>query len=264
LTTPVDRGAVKAFGLAVPIALLGGLIGLGGAEFRLPVLAGPLRYSVRHAVPLNLAVSIITIAASLTIRSRSLSLAPVVLFAPAVLALISGAVLAAVVGTVLFGRLSDARLERTILILLLVVGVALVVDGLLPQTAWALLPKDITVWVVAGVLFGLGIGLASSLLGVAGGEVMIPTLIFAYGDDIKTAWTASLLISLSTVAVGIVRYARRGAHSHAAIAQTVVPMGIVPSSVLKLGLGLILIVSVWSTFRHSQQPDVRTASAPAI
>jgi uncharacterized protein len=33
-----------AFLYAVPIGLLGGLIGLGGAEFRLPVLAGPLRY----------------------------------------------------------------------------------------------------------------------------------------------------------------------------------------------------------------------------
>ena len=60
---------------------------------------------------------------------------------------------------------------------------------------------------MAGVLFGLGIGLISSLLGVAGGEVIIPTLIFAYGADIKTAGTASLLISLPTVAVGIARYA---------------------------------------------------------
>ena len=32
-----------------------GLIGLGGAEFRLPVLAGPLGYAARKAVPLNLA-----------------------------------------------------------------------------------------------------------------------------------------------------------------------------------------------------------------
>src|SRR5215207_3875189 len=144
--------------MAIPIAILGGLIGLGGAEFRLPVLVGPLRYSPRQAVPLNLAVSIITIAASLAIRSQSLSLAPVAPFIPAMLALIAGAVVAAVAGTALFGRLSDARLERTILILLLVIGIALIVEGLLPQTERALLPHVVNVWIVAGVLFGLGIG----------------------------------------------------------------------------------------------------------
>ena len=131
---------------------------------------------------------------------------------------------------------------------------------------------------MAGVLFGLGIGLVSSLLGVAGGEVIIPTLIFAYGADIKAAGTASLLLSLPTVAVGIARYARCGAYSREAMLETVVPMGfgsvlgavvggllvgIVPSSVLKLGLGLILIVSAWRTFRHSKHPVARTAAALA-
>ena len=267
LTPSVDRGAVKAFGLAVPIAILGGLIGLGGAEFRLPVLAGPLGYSVRQAVPLNLSVSIITILASLAIRSRSLSFAPVAPFTPAVLALIAGAVVAAIAGTALFGRLSEARLERTILVLLLVIGLTLIVEGFLPVTERALLPHDETVWIVAGVLFGLGIGLISSLLGVAGGEVIIPTLVFAYGADIKTAGTASLLISLPTVAVGIARYARRGAYDRSALAETVAPMGLgsvigaviggllvgaVPAAVLKEGLGVILLVSAWRTFRQTK------------
>jgi hypothetical protein len=65
LTPPTGSAAARVFGLAVPIAVLGDLIGLGGAEFRLPVLADPLGYSVRQAVPLNLAVSLATIAASL-------------------------------------------------------------------------------------------------------------------------------------------------------------------------------------------------------
>ncbi|MCC5665252.1 hypothetical protein LC653_15335 [Nostoc sp. CHAB 5784] len=67
-----------SFVYAVPIGLLGGLIGLGGAEFRLPVLAGKLGYSVRQAVPLNLAISLITIAASLVIRGSTLSFSPVI------------------------------------------------------------------------------------------------------------------------------------------------------------------------------------------
>lgn len=39
-----------AFAYAVSIGVLGGLIGLGGAEFRLPILAGPLRYSTPYQV----------------------------------------------------------------------------------------------------------------------------------------------------------------------------------------------------------------------
>jgi uncharacterized membrane protein YfcA len=268
LTTSTRSAAAKAFGLAVPIAILGGLIGLGGAEFRLPVLAGPLRYSVRQAVPLNLAVSLATIAASLVIRSRSLSLAPVAPLTPAILALIAGAVGAAFAGSSLFGRLSDARLERIILGLLLVIGVVLIVESALPTRLPALLPTTISVWIAAGVLFGFGIGLVSSLLGVAGGEIIIPTLLFAYGADIKTAGTASLLISLPTVAVGIARYARQGAYAQEALAQTVAPMsvgsvigaviggllvGSVSSGLLKLGLGAILFVSAWRTFRHHSQ-----------
>jgi uncharacterized protein len=251
--------------MAVPIAILGGLIGLGGAEFRLPVLVGPLRYSPRHAVPLNLAVSIITIGASLAIRSRSLSLAPVAPYTPAILALITGAVIAAFAGTALFGHLSDAMLERLILVLLLGIGVVLVVEGFLPGGVPALLPEVSVVWILAGVLFGVGIGLISSLLGVAGGEVIIPTLVFAYGADIKTAGTMSLLISFPTVAVGIARYARQRAYSSRALAETVAPMGLgsvigavvggllvgsVPAAVLKFGLGIILIVSAWGTFRR--------------
>src|SRR5215213_6580535 len=106
-------------------------------------------------------------------------------------ALLPGAVIAAWAGTALFGRLSDVWLERMILALLLVIGVALIVEGLLPGGAPALFPASSIVWIVAGVTFGLAIGLVSSLLGVAGGEIIIPTLVFAYGVDIKTAGTAS-------------------------------------------------------------------------
>ena len=118
---------------------------------------------------------------------------------------------------------------------------------------------------MAGVLFGLAIGVVSSLLGVAGGEVIIPTLVFAYGADIKTAGTASLLISLPTVAVGIARYARHRAYASSALTGTRgadgarlgdrggdrrTARGSVPAAVLKTGLGVILIVSAWRTFRR--------------
>jgi uncharacterized protein len=48
----------KAFGWCVPIGGLAGLVGLGGGEFRLPVLMYVVGYPARTAVPLNLAVSL--------------------------------------------------------------------------------------------------------------------------------------------------------------------------------------------------------------
>ena len=58
--------------------MLGGLIGLAGAEFRLPMLAGVLGYKARRAVALNLAISLITVVSTLLIRGATLSLVPLV------------------------------------------------------------------------------------------------------------------------------------------------------------------------------------------
>lgn len=256
---------VISFAFSVPIATLGGLIGLGGGEFRLPVLAGILRYPAREAIPLNLLVSLVTIAFSFGVRSQTLSLSPVVPLIPILLALIAGALIAAYVGTGLFHLLPDQWLYRTLLGLLLMIGIALIVEGLIAQESQALLPHQQAVRIGAGLLFGAGIGLVSSMLGVAGGEVIIPTLVFAYGVDIKTAGTASLLISLPTVALGIARYAQRSAYRRQALTTTVAPMaagsiggallggalaGVVAPSILKIGLGVILILSSWRTFQH--------------
>ncbi len=151
-----------------------------------------------------------TIVTSLLIRSRALSLSPPQPLLPVLLALLAVAVVAAFLGTGLFERLSEPALERIIRASCLVIGLALLIEAMTTSAVTgALLPA--AVWLPAAVLFGLAIGMVSSLLGVAGGEVIIPTLIFAYGVDIKTAGTASLLVSLPTVLVGIARHRRRGA-----------------------------------------------------
>jgi uncharacterized protein len=248
-----------------PIGLVGGLIGLGGAEFRLPVLVGVFGYAARLAVALNLAISLITVVSALLIRGGTLSLAPLLGLLPVVVAMIIGAVSAAYVGTALVHRVSEHLLERIILVFLVVIGTALIVEAFLPQDVPGLLPASPLVRLVAAGIFGLGIGLVSSLLGVAGGELIIPTLVFAFGAGIKTAGTASLLVSLPTVAVGVLRHRRLGAYSERRdVAETVTPMGagsvvgavaggllvgIVPAATLKLLLGIILVVSALRIFR---------------
>jgi uncharacterized protein len=231
-----------------PIGLLGGLIGLGGAEFRLPVLTGVFGYAARRAVALTL------------------SLAPLFDLLPVAGGMIVGAVSAAYLGTALVHRVSEHALERVILVFLLVIGSALVVEAFLPTEVPGLLPDPLPVRVVAAAIFGLAVGLVSSLLGVAGGELIIPALVFGFGADIKTAGTASLLISLPTVAVGVLRHRRLGAYSERRdFSETVAPMGagsvvgavaggllvgVVPAAALKLLLGLVLIVSAVRIFRH--------------
>lgn len=48
----------------------------------------------------------------------------------------------------------------------------------------------------------------ASLLGVAGGELLIPTLVLLFGADIKLAGSLSLAVSLPTMLVGFTRYTR--------------------------------------------------------
>lgn len=261
----VRRSPLAALLYGAPIGLLGGLIGLGGAEFRLPVLAGVFRYPARRAVALNIAISLITVVSALLIRGGTLSLAPLLGLVPVVVAMICGAVSAAYFGTALVHRVSEDLLERVILVFLVVIGSALIVEAFLPQDVPGLLPESPAVRVVAAVPFGLAIGLVSSLLGVAGGELIIPTLVFGFGAGIKAAGTASLLSSLPTVAVGVLRHRRLGAFGERQdLTRTVAPMGvgsvvgavaggflvgIVPAAALKLLLGTILVVSAVRIFR---------------
>jgi uncharacterized membrane protein YfcA len=263
----VPRSPVAALLYGVPIGFLGGLIGLGGAEFRLPVLAGIFGYPARRAVALNLAISLVTVVSALLIRGGTLSLAPVLGLLPVALAMMAGAVSAAFVGVALVHWISERMLERFILVLLVGIGTALIVEAFLPEEVSGFLPggSALLLRLVVAFLFGLFIGLVSSLLGVAGGELIIPTLVFVFGAGIKTAGTASLLISLPTVAVGVLRHRGLGSfRDRADLTQTVAPMGagsvvgavvggllvgLVPAAALKLVLGIILIVSAVRIFR---------------
>src|SRR5215217_6884646 len=264
----VHRSPVAALLYGAPIGLLGGLIGLGGAEFRLPVLAGVFRYAARRAVALNLAISLVTVVSALLIRGGTLSLDPLIALLPVVLAMICGAVSAAFFGVALVHRISEALVERFILVLLVGIGAALVVEAFLPLEDSGFLPEDS--WLLprlaVAVVLGLFTGLVSSLLGVAGGELIIPTLVFVFGAGIKTAATASLLVSLPTVAVGVHRHRRLGSFTDRAdLTQTVAPMGVgsvsgavvgglfvgvVLAAVLKFVLGILLIVSAVRIFHR--------------
>jgi hypothetical protein len=64
--------------------------------------------------------------------------------------------------------------------------------------------------VPSGVVAGFGIGVVAAIMGVAGGELLIPTIVLLFAVDIKTAGSLSLLVSLPTLLVAYGRYSRDG------------------------------------------------------
>jgi uncharacterized membrane protein YfcA len=171
------RTVTIALGCALLIGGIGGLIGLGGGEFRLPILVGLIGFAARAAVPMNQILSLVTLTTALVVRWHTGSLVGVGAFAPAVIALGIGGVTAAWFAARLLSHVSDHRLERAIAILLMAIGLLLIGERFLPADLPALVPTVFGWQSVAGVVLGLCIGTASTFLGVAGGELLIPTLI---------------------------------------------------------------------------------------
>jgi hypothetical protein len=102
-------------------------------------------------------------------------------------------------------RLASQSLYRVIAILLLgIAGVLLLGHDV--ATSGAMLTG--AAQAIAGVVAGFAIGVVAALLGVAGGELLIPTLVLLFAADIKLAGSLSLAVSLPTMLVGFTRYSR--------------------------------------------------------
>lgn len=255
-----------AFACGAAVGTLGGLIGLGGAEFRLPLLLGLFALAAHQAVRINLLVSLATVSAAVFARFGFSSFPDLLPLLPEIGAVTLGAVVAAWFGAGLLARLSRTALTRLIAGLLGVVGAVLLAEAAFGLETGEGLPREGWLRLAVGLAAGLGIGLVSSLLGVAGGEFLIPTMMLAFGADVRTAGTASLLISLPTVAVGVLRFHRQGAYRDAQLLRSLaLPMALgsvagaiagaallpfAPAAALKLALGIVLAVSAFKLARQ--------------
>jgi uncharacterized membrane protein YfcA len=160
-------------------------------------------------------------------------------------------------------RLKSQALHRMITVMLASIAVVLVIGHGAEGSGAALTG---IAQIVAGVIAGFGIGFIASLLGVAGGELLIPTLVLLFGVDIKLAGSLSLAVSLPTMIVGFARYSRDS--SFAVLNQhwpSVLVMaagsvfgsfiggqllGIVRTAVLPPLLAAILVISAVKVWRH--------------
>lgn len=259
------RRPLAAFTAGAAVALLGGLIGLGGAEFRLPLLIGVFALFAHRAVRINLLVSLATLAMSAVARLGFLGSTKANVHTVEIACLLVGGIIAAWIGAGLLARIPKANIMSVIAALLLATAGLLAAEAMWSGADWSALAPGSPIRPVAALVAGLLVGAISSLLGVAGGEFLIPILIFIFGADIRTAGTASVLISIPIVLAGVARHWLTGHYrSQTLLTYLVLPMAIgsmigavaggylaawAPTDALRLLLATILAASaikLWS------------------
>lgn len=246
------------------IGTLGGLIGLGGAEFRLPLLIGVFGFLALQAVILNKAMSLIVVITALPARLASVPYSQVAPHWFVVVNLLAGSLVGAWVGANWATAVRSATLYKTLAGLLVLIAAAL---------AWThvghvgTLHLDLTVRTILGLIAGAAIGVVAALMGVAGGELLIPTIVLLFAVDIKVAGSLSLAVSLPTMLVAFARYSQNQSFdvlrrnrtfvitmTAGSITGTIIGgllLGAVPTAVLIPALVALLLLSSVKVWRHA-------------
>ncbi len=206
LTEPTDPApSLTIFGSGLAVGSLGGLVGLGGAEFRLPLLIGVFGFSALPAIIINKATSLIVVATSLPFRAGTVPFSLLLAHGHIIATLLAGSLIGAWLGADWATRLKSAQLHKILAsMFVLIAGALLLGHG--SATAEPLLQGELQI--IAGVLAGFVIGFVAALMGVAGGELLIPTIVLLFGTNVKLAGSLSLVVSLPTMIVGFARYSQ--------------------------------------------------------
>ena len=211
----MKKNKATVFSSGAIIGTLGGLIGLGGAEFRLPLLIGLFQFASLEAIILNKTMSLVVVASALPFRMGTIPFSELLNHWTVILNLLAGSLLGAWFGAGWAIALKTKTLYKIIAVLLVLISFCLLFTHNLTNANKPLFSE--MTQMIAGVFSGFGIGIVSSLLGVAGGELLIPTLVLLFGLDIKLAGSLSLAISLPTMLTGFTRY--RADKSFAVVTQ---------------------------------------------
>jgi uncharacterized protein len=177
--------------------------------------------------------------------------------------LLAGSLIGAWIGATWATRVRSATLYRVLAVLLVLIAIALAWNHFGDLNSLVLDPVART---LLGLAAGAGIGIVAALMGVAGGELLIPTIVLLFAVDIKIAGSLALAISLPTMLVAFARYSRdrsfevlranKGfvlAMAAGSIIGTVLgglALGAVPESVLIPLLVALLLVSSVKVWRH--------------
>jgi uncharacterized membrane protein YfcA len=203
----LGRCGTVRFLFGIVIGAAAGLIGVGGGEFRIPVLLHVVRLPVKEAAGANTVIGLFVVVLSVIRRWGQQPLGPDDLNIGVVMAIAS--VFGAAIGARQAHRLATPLLMRVVCAYLLVVGVWMIIEGLAEIEYSLVKPSGSLRWVLAA-LVGFLIAVASGALGVAGGELRIPALIYLFALPVKAAGTVSLIASIPTVGAGAFTYRKLG------------------------------------------------------
>jgi len=194
------RFVITCVAIGLAAGLLSGLFGVGGGTVIVPLLLLFLRFEQRLAAGTSLAAIVPTA----TVGVVSYAVHGSVAWIPALI-LAAGAVVGAQIGAWLLARLPQNALRWGFIGFLLVVIVMLFV--VVPSRDAEL---ELTVLVVVA-LAGLGLftGIMAGLLGVGGGVIVVPALMFLFGTSDLVAKGTSLLMMIPTAISGTVGNIRR-------------------------------------------------------
>jgi len=255
---------IWAFSWGALVGVLGGLIGLGGAEFRLPVLVSVFRYRTLQAIVINLIVSLVTVTFSFIFRSGIVGIENVAANWAAIVNILAGSLIGSYVGVHYATRINERSLNRVVVVFLIFLSVVLIGHNFIFRIESFQLPSLLKIGI--GFVAGIVIGIFSSMLGVAGGELIIPTIILVFAVEIKLAGSLSLAISIPTIMMGLLKYSSQNRLKEIDSEQKLIAsmasgsilgafigsnlLRYVSSSLLYLILGTILLLSALKLAKH--------------
>lgn len=279
---------VALLGLAV--GLVAGMFGVGGGFLLTPLL------NVAFAVPLDIAVGtglcqMIGTATAALCRHRKLEQGEIkvgwLMLAGGLLGAPAGAKVVAMASalgsiTVLGHTLPVVQLSLSLVYGVVLTGVACwmlydarqqpedVVQGPGPLARWTFGPmtwlprSERRVPVFALAYLGLAMGFLSGLMGIGGGVILMPILIYGIGMHIRMAAGTGILLLLATAIAGTIAHAQMG-HVHLGLAITLLvgstigaPVGATLTSringrVLRGSFGYLVLCTamlvIWNLFR---------------
>jgi uncharacterized membrane protein YfcA len=245
--------------LGVGAGLISGFFGVGGGIIVVPIMVIALHFAQKRAQ----ATSLVMISCGGIAGVISYAIANSIAWLPA-LFIVLGSMTGAWIGAHLVQKVPDRKLQMAFGLLLIVIALRMLFVN---QSATANDLPALTALIIIGYLVsGLAMGVFSAMLGVGGGILLIPILIFFFGFSQLLASGTSLLVMIPTALLGATRLSRSGLTNWpmglrlgaGAVAGALVGALLafrVSGSVLQIGFALLLAAvatqMLWRGLRHN-------------